>query len=83
MAIWTLRGMMAENVTVLRDGNVLYLPASPNYTLESEIVNVVSTCAKVFHYWKEDIASLDTEHDHDVFRATRPEEAIRIAKDAS
>ncbi len=83
MAIWTLRGMMAENVTVLRDGNVLYLPASPNYTLESEIVNVVSTCAKVFHYWKEDIASLDTEHDHDVFRATRPEEAIRVAKDSS
>ena len=83
MAIWVLRGIIVENVMVRREGSVLYLPASPNYTLESEIVNVVSTCAKVFHYWKEHIASLDTEHDHDVFRATEPELAIRVAKDSS
>ncbi len=62
MAIWALRGMIAENVMVRREGSVLYLPASPEYTLENEIVNVVSACAKVFHYWNEHIASLDTEH---------------------
>jgi hypothetical protein len=83
MAIWTLRGMMAENVIVRREGSVLYLPASPKHTLESEIKDVVTSCAKVFHYWNEHIASLNTEHDHDVFRATEPEQAIRVAKDAS
>ena len=83
MAIWVLRSMIAENVMVHREGSVLYLPASPKYTVESEIVNVVSACAKVFHYWNEHIASLDTEHDHDVFRATGPEQAIRLEKDAS
>ena len=83
MAIWGLRGIIAENVMVHREGSVLYLPASPKYTMESEIKDVVTACAKVFHYWNEHIASLDTEHDHDVFRATEPEQAIRVAKDAS
>jgi HEAT repeat protein len=83
MAIWVLRGMIAENVIVRREGSVLYLPASPKYTLESEIKDVVTACAKVFHYWNEHIAPLDEEHDHDVHRATGPEQAIRVAKDAS
>ena len=72
MAVWLLRSMIAENVMVRREGSGFFLPASPKYTLTSEIVSVVSACAKVFHYWNEHIASLDTEHDHDVYRATRP-----------
>jgi len=83
MTIWVLRGIIVENVMVRREADVLYLPASPKFTLKSEIMNVVTACAKVFHYWNEHIAALDTEHDHDVFRATRPEEAIRVVKDAS
>ena len=83
MAIWLLRAIVAENVMVHREGSVLYLPASPKYTLESEIKDVVSACAKVFHYWSEHIAPLNEEHDHDVHRATGPEQAIRVAKDAS
>ena len=83
MAIWVLRGMIAENVIVRREGSVLYLPASPKYTLESEIKDVVTAYTKVFHYWNEHIAPLDEEHDHDVHRATGPEQAIRVAKDAS
>jgi hypothetical protein len=83
MAIWGLCGMIAENVIVRREGSVLYLPASPKYTLESGIKDVVTACAKVFHYWNEHIAPLNTEHDHDVFRATEPEQAIRVAKGAS
>ena len=61
MAIWLLRGIIVENVIVRREGSVLYLPASPKYSLPGEIKNVVTACAKVFHYWNEHIAALE-EH---------------------
>ncbi len=62
MAIWVLRGVIVENVMVRREGSVLYLPASPKYTLTGEIKNVVTACAKTFHYWNEHIAALEDEH---------------------
>jgi hypothetical protein len=63
MAIWVLRGVIVENVMVRREGSVLYLPASPKYSLKVEIKNVVTACAKVFHYWNEHIASLTEHHE--------------------
>ena len=58
MAIWILRGVIVENVMVHREGSVLYLPASPKYRLDYEIKNVVTACAKTFHYWNEHVAAL-------------------------
>jgi hypothetical protein len=53
MALWMLRAIVVENVCVRREGNVLYLPAGPDFYLENEIKNVITVVAKTHHYWKE------------------------------
>jgi hypothetical protein len=53
MALWMLRAIVVENVCVRREGNVLYLPAGPNFYLENEIRNVITVVAKTHHYWTE------------------------------
>jgi hypothetical protein len=63
MAIWLLRSIIVENVIVRREGHILYLPAGPRFTLKGEIKNVVTACAKTFHYWKQHIAALEDHHE--------------------
>jgi len=53
MAIWLMRAIVVENVLARREGAVLYLPASPGFTLSGEIKNVVTAVAKTYHYWLE------------------------------
>jgi sirohydrochlorin cobaltochelatase len=53
MALWLLRAIIVENVSVRREGNVLFFPASPEFRLEGEIKNVVTVVAKTNHYWQE------------------------------
>lgn len=53
MALWLLRAIIVENVSVRREDTVLYLPAGPHYRLEHEIKNVITVVAKTYHYWKE------------------------------
>ncbi|GAC1557222.1 MAG: sirohydrochlorin chelatase [Ktedonobacteraceae bacterium] len=52
-ALWLLQSMSAENVSVRREGPVLFVPAGPTYRLEKEIKNVVTAVAKTHHYWME------------------------------
>ena len=56
MALWLLRAIVVENVTVRREENVLWFPAGPDFRLEREIKNVVTVVAKTTHYWQEHIA---------------------------
>jgi cation diffusion facilitator family transporter len=56
MALWLLRAIVVENVSVRREANVLYFPAGPDFRLEKEIKNVVTVVAKTTHYWQEHIA---------------------------
>lgn len=56
MALWLLRAIVVENVTVRREDNVLWFPAGPSFRLEREIKNVVTVVAKTTHYWQEHIA---------------------------
>ena len=56
MALWLLRAIVVENVTVRREGTVLWFPAGPGFRLEREIKNVVTVAAKTAHYWQEHIA---------------------------
>lgn len=56
MALWLLRAIVVENVTVRREDNVLWFPAGPDFRLEHEIKNVVTVVAKTTHYWQEHIA---------------------------
>ncbi len=53
MALWLLRAIVVENVTVRREGATLFLPAGPAFRLEHEIKNVITVVAKTHHYWKE------------------------------
>jgi sirohydrochlorin cobaltochelatase len=51
MAVWLMRAIIVENVMVRREGDVIYLPAGPGFTLKREIKNVVAVTAKTAHYW--------------------------------
>ncbi|HVU12304.1 MAG TPA: urease accessory protein UreG [Phototrophicaceae bacterium] len=53
MAIWLLRAIVVENVSVRREGTILFLPAGPQYQLAGEIKNVITVVAKTNHYWTE------------------------------
>lgn len=53
MARWLLRAVAEENVSVRREGVVLFLPAAPTFRLDKEIKNVVTVVAKTHHYWRE------------------------------
>lgn len=55
MALWLLRATIVENVTVRREGVVLWFPAGPNFRLEREIKNIITVVAKTNHYWQEHI----------------------------
>lgn len=55
MALWLLRAIIVENISVRREGSTLFFPASPRFRLESEIKNVVTVIAKTHHYWQEHI----------------------------
>ncbi len=60
MALWLLRAIVVENVTVRREENVLWFPAGPDFRLEREIKNVVTVVAKTTHYWQEHVAGQGT-----------------------
>ncbi len=53
MALWLLRAIIVENITVRREDKVLYFPAGPDFQLEKEIKNVITVIAKTNHYWIE------------------------------
>ncbi len=53
MALWLLRAIIVENVSVRREENILYFPAGPDFRLEKEIKNIITVIAKTTHYWKE------------------------------
>jgi sirohydrochlorin cobaltochelatase len=57
MAVWLMRAIVVENVMVRREGDALYLPAGPRFTLKREIKNVVAVMAKTFHYWSAHIVA--------------------------
>ncbi|HVA90654.1 MAG TPA: hypothetical protein VNL71_12530 [Chloroflexota bacterium] len=53
MARWLLSAIAVENVSIRRQGPVLFLPAAPSFRLDKEIKNVVTVVAKTHHYWLE------------------------------
>jgi sirohydrochlorin cobaltochelatase len=61
MALWLLRAIVVENVSVRREGQLLYFPAGPDFRLEHEIKNIITVIAKTHHYWTEHITALQTK----------------------
>ena len=62
MALWLLRAIVVENVTVRREETALWFPAGPHFRLEREIKNVITVIAKTNHYWQEHIAGVQTSN---------------------
>lgn len=51
MAVWLMRAMLVEDVVVRREGEVLYLPAGPDYVATGKARRVVAVLACACHYW--------------------------------
>ena len=58
MALWLLRAIVVENVSIRREDKVLYLPAGADFRLDKEIKNVITVVAKTNHYWQEHLESI-------------------------
>jgi cation diffusion facilitator family transporter len=58
MALWLLRAIVVENITVRREEEILWFPAGPDFRLEREIKNVITVVAKTNHYWQEHARAL-------------------------
>jgi cation diffusion facilitator family transporter len=56
MALWLLRAIVVENISVRREDNILYFPAGADFRLEKEIKNVITVVAKTVHYWNEHVS---------------------------
>lgn len=54
-ALWLERAILSENVQVRSEGDILYVPASQEYTIKGEIKNVITVVAKTTHYWTEHV----------------------------
>jgi hypothetical protein len=57
MAAWMMRAILVENVSVRREGTLLYLPAGPAFRVGKEIKNVITSIAKTVHYWQAHLRS--------------------------
>ncbi len=53
MALWLLRAIIVENVSVRRQDKTLFFPAGVDFKLEGEIKNIITVVAKTNHYWQE------------------------------
>lgn len=56
MALWLLRAIVVENVTVRREDGTLWFPAGPEFRLDREIRTVITVVAKTTHYWRDHIS---------------------------
>jgi hypothetical protein len=82
MAGWLVRAIAMENVSAHLDGASVELPAGPQYRLEKEIKNVVTSVAKTSHYFdghiekaqQRRIASLFNGFDAPLLQPARPGE---------
>jgi hypothetical protein len=50
---WLARAITMENVSARCEGTWLELPAGPDYRIEKEIKNVITSIAKTCHYWQD------------------------------
>ncbi len=57
MAAWLCACIILENVDAKCDGEILLLPASPEFRLKNEVKSVITVLAKTNHYWEAHVAS--------------------------
>ena len=71
-AAWLTRAIVMENVSARCEGAVLLLPAGPNYRVEKEVKNVITSIAKTYHYWDEHMWSAQQREIAGLFRQQGP-----------
>ncbi len=49
MAVWMIRALAAENITVRREGSTVFLPVSVSFAIEDEIIDMVVAAARARH----------------------------------
>ena len=59
MASWLLRAIIVENIMVRREKNILFVPAGPDFSIQREIKNVITSVAKTVHYWRAHLRTRD------------------------
>jgi sirohydrochlorin cobaltochelatase len=57
MAGWLVRAIVMENIQARHEGNILFLPAGPEFRLAKEIKNVITATAKTCHYWTDHMSA--------------------------
>ena len=57
MAAWLCACIILENVDARCDGEILLLPASPDFQLKNEVKSVITVLAKTNHYWQAHVES--------------------------
>lgn len=63
MAGWVIRALAAENIAVRREGSTVFLPVSADFTVESEILDMVLAAASALHFFEDHIRVYDHEHE--------------------
>lgn len=57
MAAWLCACIILENVDAACDGEMLLVPAAPDFALKNEVKSVITVLAKTHHYWQAHIAA--------------------------
>jgi hypothetical protein len=63
MAVWMIRALAAENITVRREGSTVFLPVSVSFAIEDEIIDMVVAAARARHFFEDHIRVTDHEHE--------------------
>ncbi len=76
MASWLARAIAMENVSARCEGTLLDLPAGPNYRIEKEIKNVITSIAKTCHYWQGHVGTAQQREIEGLFAALESESPL-------
>jgi sirohydrochlorin cobaltochelatase len=76
MAGWLVRAINMENVSAHVEGMVLHLPVGPEFRVEKEVKNVVTSIAKTCHYWVEHMSVAQHRAIADLFEIMDEELAL-------
>jgi hypothetical protein len=76
MAAWLVRAIVMENVMARHQDETLLLPAGPEFRLNKEIKNVITSIAKTRHYWLQHTPVEQQRSIEEIFDSISPEETL-------
>lgn len=64
---WLVRAIAMENISTRCHGSSVELPAGPDYRIEKEVKNVITSVAKTCHYWDDHMSLSQQARIRDLF----------------